>query len=301
MKLSPRLPVLILTGFLSSCSLLPHQLSSGGTVRQTAPAVPVLLVTPAPRLASQKTDQAYANDLATALAAYGVPTTTNRPKQANWELQISPLAQGSTITPTYQIIGPDKKTYGQMTGMPVQASEWTADRQNLLTQVATKDSASLSKTLAKINIQVQENNPNSLANRTPILFVGPVVGAPTDGDTVLAADLLLALKAVPLKLTPHKEDADFSVTGDVKTIPVTPTDNVAEINWIIHDSNGRLVGQVTQLRELKASAISASWSGTAPIIAQEAANGVLTVIHNDIVKTSKANPQKKKTSPLLSP
>lgn len=292
MSHSPRILILFLACFLSSCALLPRSSTLRGATTPAQPAIPVLTVIPPPE--SQINKQAgiaYAQDLAAALAEYGVPTTTSRSAQQNWQLKVSALNQDRMITPTYKVIGPDMKLYGQLSGTPTPSSSWQTADPTILSQLAQKDSSSLSKLLAKINSQVQAGNPDSLANRTPRLFIGTVTGAPGDGNTALQADLTLALKTAPLKLTPHQGDADFSVTGTVKLIPATANADVTEIDWVIHDSNDRLVGQVTQLRDLKASAISSTWGNTATDVAQEAANGVVTVIHNDIVKVQKTAKQ----------
>lgn len=284
--------ILLLTCLLSSCSLLPPPVSTNRTTEASS-ALPVLTVAPTSGNQTHKqADLAYAQDLAAALADYGVPTTTTHPAQKNWQLQITPTSQGQMTTPTYRIIGPDAKLYGQLSGTPTPAASWNAANPAILSQLAVQDSAQLSKLLSKINAQVQAGNPNSLANRMPRLFIGAVAGAPGDGNTALQADLTSALKTAPLKLTSRKENADFSVTGNVKINSATPDSEVAEIDWIIHDNSDRLVGQVTQLRNFKTAAISNAWGNTASDVAQEAANGVLTVIHNDIVKiqpTTKPN------------
>lgn len=283
---------LLLVCFLSGCSLLPRPFTAQRAAKPAQPAIPVLMVLPSSHsLMNKQAGLDYAHDLAAALDEYGVPTTTRRTAQQSWQLQISGASQGQMIAPTYRIFGPDAKLYGQLSSTPTPTSSWKAGDPAVLSQLATRDSAPLSKLLSKINAQVQAGNPNSLANRTPRLFIGPVTGAPGDGNTALPADLTLALKKAPLELISKKEDADFSVTGIVKIVLVTSESEAAEIDWTIHDSNDRLVGQVTQLRDFKTSAISSTWGNTATEVAQEAANGVTTVIHNDIMKIQKTAKQ----------
>lgn len=282
---------LLLACFLSSCSLLHHP-AALETARPVQPSIPVLTVMPPPdSQMSKQAGLAYAKDLASELADYGVPTTTTLPAQQNWQLQITGISHGQSVTPTYRIIGPDGKFYGQLSGTPTPAAVWKAGDPAILSKCAAQDSPQLSKLLSTINATVQAGNPDSLANRTPRLFIGPVTGAPGDGNTALPADLALALKTAPLKLTSNQKDADFSVTGNVKILLVTPQSKATEIDWTVRDSNDRLVGQVAQLRDFQVSAISGHWGETATNVAQEAANGVATVIHNDIVKLKKATKQ----------
>lgn len=286
MKQILRCTIFLASICLSSCSSSQHPLPTLAS-HSTPPTVPVLLVTPAHALVNDKPSLAYAQDIATALANDGVLTTDNRANNQNWQLQISKTQQDNVIIPTYQILGPNKKTYADMAGTPISQKDWETIQQSKLLETASTDSVKISKLLAGINNTVQQNNPNSLANRPPVLFIGPTFGAPGAGDTTLSSHLTEVLKTAPLKLTSSKEDADFSVSCNVKLSSPVPDKNIAEINWIIRDSGNRLVGQVTQLHEIKPSASLNFWDSPPASEIQEAAAGILTVIHNDTVKTKK--------------
>lgn len=282
----PLLP-LLLAGALAGCSLPPRLFhASPAPAAPHAVAAPDLFITTTPSIfMNQPAGANYARDLADALADYGIPVMVCSPKAQSWRLRVAAIPQGETITPTYLVIGPDEKLYGDISGAPIPAQSWKNNDATILSRAASRDSADLSKLLAKINARIQRTNPHSLAHRTPRLFVGQVTGASGDGDIVLPADLTQALNGTEVKLTTHKKEADFSVTGSVKTTPATTGDMVAQLTWTIRDSSDRLVGQVTQLRELQGSATLPNWKSNAPGLTQEAASGVLTVIHNDIVKT----------------
>lgn len=283
MKQILRVAALMVGVFLSGCgsSSRPNL-----AAHLAYPTTPLLMVIPAPELINEKAAQIYAHDVAGALNDYGILTTDNRANNQNWQLQISTNPQNGLIIPHYKVIGPDRKSYGQIAGAPILSNDWQAGQQEKLSEAAAKDSASLSKLLARINSTVQKNNPHSLANRTPVLFIGPTIGAPGEGDETLPAKLSEALKATPLKLTPSPEDADFSVTCLVEIVSTSPSEKLAEINWIIKDSGNRLVGQVTQLHELKTQTFLNFWDAPPASEIQEAAEGILTVIHNDILKTA---------------
>ena len=282
MKYSPLLLALLLVG----CSTPPTPSSHNtGPVaaQQNVPQAPILYIpSPAHALLGTNVPARYATDLVEALGRHDVPCAAGMPPDGDWELLIAVARTGDQIIPAYHILGPNGTVYGKLDGAPVPARLWERADPTILAQTANRDSSNISKLLANINATVQLNNPNSLINRTPLLFVGHVTGAPGDGNISLPADLTHDLSNAALKLVPKVKDADFSVTGTVKTIPTTPGNVVIEVNWIIRDGNDRLVGQVTQLHQLKASAIAGNWGGVALSLAQEASNGVSTVIHNEI-------------------
>lgn len=288
MKHTPLLLVLPLLGTLASCAMPHRPLAGLPPTPRLPPAPPVLFVSsPAHALLNNQSGITYAHDLADALAAYGIPTTTTPPKDQNWQLKITARHADGQIAPFYQIIGPDHKTYGQISGTQMSELDWKTSDPAKLAQIVKRDSAALSGVLTKLNNHIQQTNPDSLANRTPLLFIDGVVGAAGDGDASLTSNLAHAFLGSKLKLTPSLKGADFSVSGDVKALPVAAGDNVTQINWIVRDSNGRLVGQVTQLRELKPSQMTPHWGALALNLTQEAANGISTVIFNDIVKKQK--------------
>lgn len=288
MKHVSLLLVLPLLGTLASCAMPHRPLADMTSAPRLPPTPPVLLISsPAHALLDKQAGITYAHDLADALAAYGIPTTTTPPKDQNWQLKITARHVDGQIAPFYQIIGPDHKTYGQISGTQMSELDWKTSDSAKLAQIATRDSSALSGVLTKLNDHIQQTNPDSLANRTPLLFIQGVVGAAGDGDSSLTSNLAHAFLDSKLKLTTSLKEADFSVRGDVKALPVAAGENVTQINWIVRDSNGRLVGQVTQLRELKPSEMTPHWGALSLNLTQEAANGISTVIFNDIVKKQK--------------
>lgn len=272
---------LLLAGLLSGCVVSPRTVSASAGHE----AAPVLFVSSVSRgLITAQSNITYAQDMATALEAYGVPATVKMPQGQSWQLQVSVKPADQNIFPSYRIIGPDQKMYGQLAGKAVSAQGWNGTDQTALSQMAGRDAAILSDMLAKINAKVQLTNPSSLANRPPRLFIGAVSGVPDGSDLLLSADLRRDLSTSGLKLVTAQNEADFTITANIKIVPVAVSDTAAEVNWLVHDSNGRLVGQVTQLRELGATAPSTVLQGMTSSLAQEAASGVVTVVHNDIVK-----------------
>lgn len=279
---------LLLALLLVGCGRLPGSLygkPGAEGAKLVIPPAPVLFVPP-PKHAhmSKQAGDLYAHDLATALVAYDVPSVAGDNKTRNWRLLIEAEHHDGQIMPTYHILGPDKKIYGQLVGAPVSAKDWRDGNATLLTQTATRDSAPLSKLLSKINAQVQLSSPESLMNRTPRVFVKGVSGAPGDGDTSLPSGLNRNLSADHLDVVGTAAEADFTIAGVVNTSPATPGEDVVQLTWSVHDTNGRMVGQVTQLHELKPSDMAPYWGDVAQVATQQAAAGILNVIQNDMVK-----------------
>lgn len=286
-KYTPFLLALMLVG----CGRLPGSLNGkpgAMGARLAIPPAPVLFVPipshaqmPAPAAAS------YADDLAKALVSYDVPSVAGTSKHRNWQLLIEAARQGDQMIPAYHIIGPNGEVYGKLMGAPVPAQGWEQGNAALLMQTATRDSARLSSLLTQINAHVQLSSPESLVNRTPRVFVGKVTGALGDGDHSLPRDLGRNLGTSSLDVVSNAKDADFTIVGRVETSPAGPGEDVVQLTWSVRDSNGRLVGRVTQLHELKPSDMSPYWGDVAQAATQQAAAGISNVIQNDIVKKPK--------------
>lgn len=291
---------LFLALLLAGCGTLPQPFygNPGPTATRLAiPPAPVLIV-PAPTAALLGDDSAeiYARDLAKELAAYDVPSVAEPAQKNNWHLQITAALSGNDVTPAYDVIGPDGKSYGKQNGQPVPAKSWSEGEQATLVQVAATDAPGLSKLMSRINAEIQQSNPQSLENRTPRIFIGQVTGAPGDGDSALPSDLARSLPDPNLELVTNKQEADFTVTGKVKTTPAGQGQLLVELDWVVHDTNDRIAGQVTQIHMLNQSDISPYWGDVAAAAATEAAGGIQNIVQNEILKKT-GKPQKTQNKP----
>ncbi|GAN79265.1 hypothetical protein Aam_020_029 [Acidocella aminolytica 101 = DSM 11237] len=294
MKRTPLLIALLLSG----CGTLPQPFygNPGPVAAKLAmPPAPVLMVPPpAGTHLADKTAGLYAHDLASELAAYDVPSVAGPIQKDNWHLQITAKSAGDMVTPVYDVIGPDGKSYGKQTGLPIPAQGWETGDPTALLNAAKADAPALSKLMTKINAEIQQSNPQSLENRTPRIFIGTVIGAPGDGDTSLPTDLARSLPSPNLELAKTAQEADFTVTGKVKTTPAPKGQVTVELDWVVRDRNNRIVGQVTQIHDLTPSDMSPYWGDVGTAAAQQAAGGIQSVVQNEILKKAKKTEAAKK-------
>lgn len=284
-----RLGWLLLAGCLSACGTLPEPFyGDPGTegARLGTPAAPVLYV-PAPDGAMLgDAASGYAADLAGALAAVDVPTVAGSARKSDWRLAITASLAGATVVPSYAIVGPGGKIYGVVSGVGTGAQAWSDGDKAALNAEAGADALLLSKKLAALNAQVQGSNPLSLENRPARVFMGAVSGAPGDGDNALALDMTRDLPGPHSELVQSAAGADFSVTGLIKTSPAKDAQLLVEIDWVVHDSSAREIGQVTQLHVLDPTDITPYWGDVAAAVADQAAAGVNEVIDNAVLHKS---------------
>jgi hypothetical protein len=222
----------------------------------------------------------YANDLAASLVSLDVPSIAKPAGKTDWRLIATATLNGASVIPAYAITGPDGKVYGTQTGGPVDAAAWANGDAAALNNAAVADALPISKLLATVNAKIQGSNPQSLENRPPRIYFGAVSGAPGDGDSALALDMIRDLPGTDNVMVTDPSDADFTVNGVVKLQPDANNQTLVELDWIVMDSSKRKIGQVTQLHDLNLADITPYWGDVAAAAATEAATGVKEVISN---------------------
>ncbi len=284
--------LLLLPLALASCGTLPQPFygnpGSPEAAKLSEPPAPVLMVpTPKTALLDDKSAGLYAHDLAAALAAADVPSVAGVAVKGEWQVGISAAVNGNNVEPAYAVIGPDGKTYGHQAGALVPAAGWSNGDAATLTTAATTDATTLAKLMTSINAQVQQSNPDSLENRVPRIFIGTVTGAPGDGDVSLPLNLARDLPGPDLALAKAADQADFIVTGTITTKPAPQAQLQVELDWVVRDRNNRVAGQVSQIHDLNPGDITPYWGDVAAAAASEAAQGISTVVQNEILKKPK--------------
>jgi hypothetical protein len=280
---------LLLPLALAACGTLPQPFygnpGSPEADRLSQPPAPVLMV-PVPRTAllDDASASLYAHDLAAQLANFDVPSVAGPAVKGDWQVGMSAALNGNNVVPAYVITGPDGKVYGHQTGAPAPAAGWSNGDGATLNTAATADASSLAKLMTTINARVQQSNPASLENRAPRVFIGAVTGAPGDGDTSLPLNLNRDLPGADLELAKNAAQADFTVVGTIKTSPAPQGQLQVELDWVVRDRNNRIVGQVTQIHALDPADIAPYWGDVAAAAASEAAQGITTVVQNEVLK-----------------
>ncbi len=274
---------------LTACGTLPEPFyGNPGPMgaRLSIPPAPVLMVPPpaAAALLDAKSAPIYAKDLAAALVNYDIPSIAGAPMKGGWLLTTTASRNGESIIPAYVIIGPDGKTYGRQNGAPIAAAAWTQGDPAALNAAAAADAPALAKMLAAINARIQGSNPQSLENRPPRIFIGPVTGAPGDGNHSLPLNLARDLPGPDDVVVTNPALADFTVTGNIVVTPGQNGQVMVELDWSVRDANHRKIGQVTQLHPLALTDITPYWGDVAAAAATEAATGIQQVVANAILK-----------------
>jgi len=276
--------ILLIPVLLAGCGTLPQPFwgNPGPEGARLATPPPPILIIPPPGQALLADDAAklYASDLANAFVALDVPSMARPATKSDWRLLTTASLAGNNVIPSYTVLGPDQKNYGSQAGAPVDAAAWSNGDPQALNKAATTDALALCKLLADANATVQQSNPQSLENRPARIFVGNVTGAPTDGDNALAIDIARDLPDADAALAASAAQADFVVTGAVKTQPDTHQQMLLTLIWTVRDSNNRVIGEVTQLHDLNPGDITPYWGDVAAAAAAEGASGVQQVITN---------------------
>lgn len=269
---------------LAACGTLPQPFYGNPGpqgAKLAIPPPPVLMIPPPSQaLLADESAKTYAADLASAFVALDVPSIAGPDRKTDWRLITTASLQGNNVIPAYTVLGPDGKSYGSQTGAPVDAGDWSNGNAAALSKAAATDALTLCKLLATVNASVQQSNPQSLENRPARIFMGQVSGAPTDGDSALALDITRDLPSADGILVDNPADADFAVRGQVETQPDSNSQMLVQITWTVTDSNGRVIGQVTQLHDLSPADITPYWGDVAAAAATEGASGVQQVITN---------------------
>jgi hypothetical protein len=282
---------LLLPLALAACGTLPEPFYGNPGpegARLAVPPAPVLMVpTPTAALLSDDAAKTYAQDLAAALANYDVPSIAGPVSKTNWHLTTTAHLAGNEVIPDYIVTGPDGKNYGNIPGAAASAQDWANGSPTALAAQAGTDAQTLSKSLALINAQVQQSNPQSLENRTPRIYVGAVTGAPGDGDSALPLNLTRDLPGPDDEVVTDATRADFIVTGHIITSPAANHQTMVEMDWSVLDANHRKIGQVTQLHALALADITPYWGDIAAAAASEAAGGIQQVVVNATLKKAK--------------
>ncbi|MFN4087520.1 MAG: hypothetical protein ACK4QW_00545 [Alphaproteobacteria bacterium] len=113
-------------------------------------------------------------------------------------------------------------------------------------------------------------------------MVLPVEGAPGDGRTVLAEALGQALRSRGLPVSDALDADGLIVFGDVLVEPLGDRREKVTITWQLRWADGRELGVVSQANTVPQGATGASWRPVAPVIADNAADGIARLVREGL-------------------
>ncbi|HYZ34323.1 MAG TPA: hypothetical protein VE684_18795 [Crenalkalicoccus sp.] len=280
-----RLLLLLLPLLLAACGDLPQPFRGrpGATAARLAQPLAVRLAVPPPAqaLLPDMAAKQLANEVADALQAQEIPAVaTEQPWPLDWRVEILAEAEGQRVHPRFRLLDADHRPQAAADGAPVPLADWAAAKPELLKQVATQAAPALGRLLLQVEAARKATDPESLAAGPPrIRFVG-VEGAPGDGNTSLAARMRDRLGNQGFVVQDAAEGAQYGLLAKVAVTPPERGVQRVEIVWVVSRRDGEELGRVAQINEVPAGRLNGLWGDIAYVAAEEASDGVRTVVAN---------------------
>jgi hypothetical protein len=282
----PPFVALVVPLLLAACGDLPEPFlgDPGATARRLAvPLTPMLAVPPpSDALLNPQATRDFADLLALSLQKEEVPSLARTPRKTDWRLGVTAGRKGDQVVPHYAILDPSGHEQGAIDGSPLSAAGWTEGTPAALGQAARDAVPKVLALMMSIRATRDRANPHSLLNRTAVLFVPEVTGAPGDGNTALTRQIRANLKEFGPLVQVTPEGADFTVQGKVVVTPLPKSQQQVEIAWTVTRPSGVVVGKVSQLNAVPGGTLDLYWGDVAGAAAQEASGGINRVVERFI-------------------
>lgn len=277
-------------GLLTACGDLPRPFAGypgAQAVRLSQPPPARLaVVRPDNALLPDQAAAGFAKAVAEQLIQKEVPAVSMPAQKGDWRLVVSAELDAGQVTPVFTVLDPFGHDSGQTQGRKVPAAAWAAGTPATLQQAAIAAAPAIADLLTTIEAARRASDPNSLTNRPARIAVPDVTGAPGDGNLQLSRQMRQQLGKYSLQI--QDSSPDFTVTGQVLTVPIAGQMQRIEIQWKVTDAGGREAGLLVQLNEVPAGSLDRNWGDVALVVAQEAAGGVKDVV---LRQTGRAPPK----------
>ena len=289
----PPLLSLLIAAAVAACAGLPQPYRGrpGAEAQRLAVPLAVRIAVPPPQEALLPDDQArrLAQQVAEALQAEEVPAVaTDTPWPLDWQVEILAERQGSLVTPRFRLLDADRAPQAATEGTPVPVRAWAGASPELLRKVAAEAAPKLGRLLLQVEAARKQTDPAALVAGPPRLRLAGVRGAPGDGNTALAARMREHLGHQGFVLQDSAEGAQYGLEAEVRVTPPERGVQRVEIVWIVSRRDGEELGRVAQLNEVPAGRLNGLWGDIAYVAAQEAAEGVRTVVANALAPPPEA-------------
>ncbi|EHH68075.1 hypothetical protein [Gluconobacter morbifer] len=275
---------------LGGCFSMPHPFADPGPqARHLAvanlPPARLAVPTPTASLLSDDAAKLWAHDVAEAMVGQSVPAIAQPKKPGDWWLQLSATVKAGAVVPHYVIMTPQGKARAEADGAAIDMAGWSAGDVTALKGAATQEAPELANLLTGIQADTMRQDPHSLMHRAAKVYFAGVTGAPGDGNTSLSRAFYSSLPDKINSIQTTAKGADYTVRGTVKLTSAPPgkvgmTVQHIEIVWHVLTPDGKEAGAATQLHDIPAHSLDGAWGDTAAMAAEEAADGVRTIITN---------------------
>ncbi len=278
---------------LAGCGDLPQPFRGrpgGDAARLAAPlAIRIAVPPPSQAMLDDTQSRALSQALAQALQEQEVPAVaTDMPWALDWRIEILAEIQGSQVRPRFRLLDADRTAQATTEGAPVPVRDWARADEALYRRVAAQAAPALAQLLLQVQGALKQIDPKLLAAGPPRIRLGGVRGAPGDGNTALAARMREFLGGQGFVVQDSAEGAIYGLNATVTVAPPERGKQRVEIVWIVSRRDGQDLGRVAQINEVPAGALNGFWGDVAYAAAEEAADGVRTVVANAEDRPSEA-------------
>ena len=309
----PGVAPLALLALLAGCGDLPQPYRGrpGGQAAVLAIPLAIRLAVPPPEQALLGNAQArqFAAALVAALQSEDVPViASDAPLPLDWLVEITAERQGpgegrgrrEAVRPRFRLLDADRKPQATTEGNPVPLEDWANADRALFDRVARENGPKLTQLLLQVEAARKSTDPAALAAGPPRLYMVGVQGAPGDGNTSLAARMKEQLGSQGFVVQDSAEGAAYGLQADVAVVPgATRAVQRVEIIWIVSRRDGQELGRVVQMNEIPNGRLNRLWGDIAYVAANEAADGVKTVVANAQQAPATAADAPKPTGPAV--
>lgn len=270
---------------LAGCGDLPQPFRGRPGLQAQRLAIPlaVRLAVPPPgqALLSDAGARRLADSVAAALQVQDVPAVaTATPLPLDWRVDILAERQGEQVVPRFRLTDADGRPQAATQGTPQPLRDWADPSPELLAAIAGEAAPALTRLLLQVDAARKATDPASLTAGPARVRMTGVKGAPGDGNLALASRMREFLGNQGYVIQDTADGAGYGLEGDVVVAAAGRGVQRVEIQWIVSRRDGEELGRVVQINEVPAGRLDRLWGDIAYAAAEEASEGIRTVIVN---------------------